>query len=89
MVVRIRKPWERESVQNFKLAPEGSEDGPQEAASPSHSPPAHSPSAPVPTCSLGPQIVDRESITKKLTAEETRRTRWWRASTPPARWCCM
>ena len=78
MVVRIRKPWERESVQNFKLAPEGSEDGPQEAASPSHSPPAHSPSASVPTCSLGPQIVDLESITKKLTAEETRRTRWWR-----------
>jgi hypothetical protein len=71
VVVRIRKPWERESVQNFKLAPEGSEDGPQEAASPVHSPQARSPSASVPTCSLGPQIVDRESITKKLTAGAT------------------
>ena len=72
VVVRLRRPWERESVQNFRLATDEAQERPQEAPSPG-SPSPSSPSAKVPLCSLGPEAVDKESITKKLTAGKSPR----------------
>ena len=71
VVVRLRRPWERESVQNFRLAPDEAQEHPQDAVSGSPTP--TSPSAQVPLCSLGPEVVDKESITKKLTAAKSLR----------------
>ena len=67
VVVRVRRPWERESVENFKLNVERAnrvvshdqEERPQDATVPT---PPHSPmegGGGVPSCSLGRDIVDK------------------------------
>ena len=67
VVIRVRRPWERESVQGYKLASDKPEERPQDAScEDAQETQPESPLANVPSCSLGPDIVDRVAMAQNI-----------------------